>query len=302
MKEYLSNTPVEEISEKQIDFYSKWLVEQNALNSLSVNEPRIFNDVFEQNNVLAISGLRLFPAVGFKDHLGVDQSSKILKENIARLTNAGIDGVVLESYMDRPHKMFYDDKSLLDYYLNLALLAKDESKGKLKVGINFILFDIYGALSIAKLANLDFVVVDEFVNHVECSKEEADYDHSFIFNPNPSKVKNFQNHINAKNILILAGTHSNYYPPVEPVDFHTSVEKAHANSASAIVMGKGNADLYNLSDNHKIPILVSGGIKYEDIDWIKKNKFRGFLAGSLFEEKFGFIDPLKVEAVMNTVK
>lgn len=302
MKENLSNMPVEEISDRQISFYVKWLSEHKELGSERKYTAATFDEVFRNRSVLAISGLRLPPATGFRGHLGLKQTVEILKENLTKLRNTGINGVILESYLDKPHKIFYDDKKLLDYYLNLATIAKKESKGKFKVGINLILFDVYGALAIAKSAGLDFVAVDEFVNPVECSKEEANFDYSFIFDPKPTSVRDFQRDINAENILVLAGSHSNYYPLVKTFDFESSVQKAVTNSAAAVVLGKDNAHLYNSNGKFTVPVLISGGIKYEDIDWIKKDKFRGFLAGSLFEEKFGVIDPKKVESVLEMVK
>ncbi|MDP3917837.1 MAG: BtpA/SgcQ family protein [Candidatus Woesebacteria bacterium] len=298
MKEYL---PVEEISESQAKFYSKWVAEHKDLASEEKDTNKIFDEVFGKD-IVAIAGLRLLPAIGFERHPSFEHVAQNLKENLVKLRETGIDGVVLESYMDRPHRIFYDDKNLLDYYFNLALIAKKESEGKFRVGINLILFDIYGALTIAKSASLDFVAVDEFVDPIECSKEEANFDHSFIFKPNPALVKDFQRNIDAKNIIILAGSNSNYYPLVNPTNFEASAQKANLNSAAAVVLGKDNAHLHGSNNKFNIPILVSGGIKCEDIEWIKKDNFRGFLAGSMFEEKLGVIDAKKVIDVLKVLK
>lgn len=302
MKENLSNLPIEEISDKQIEFYLDWTSKHNEQGLAEKAHNTFFDEIFGKNGVVAISGLRMPPAIGFEGYQSLEQTKEDLIKNLSKLRNTGIDGVVLESYMDRPHKIFYDNSKLLNYYLSLAQVAKEESGDKFKVGINLILFDIYGSLAIAKSAGLDFVAVDEYVNPVECSREEANFDHSFVFDPKPSGVATFQKEINGENILILGGTHSNYYPLVEPVTFESSVKKADKNSASAIILGKNNKHLFQPDSLLSLPVLISGGIRYEDLDWIKTNKFRGFLAGSLFEEGFGIIDSKRVETVLKVLK
>lgn len=297
MKEKPNSFPKERITETQTIFYKDWVSKMLGTQPSAGAKQAEYNDIFSNKHIVAISGLRLPPAPSFLGYPGINTVKEKLKRNILSLRGTGVDGVVLESYLDRPHRIFYDDVQLLEYYHQIATFAKRLSQGEFKVGINLILFDIFGALSIAKTAGLDFVAVDEYVNNVSCSKEESNYPNSFIFEPHPELVNNFRDQIGAMDIAIFGGSHSNYYPLVGSVDLNDSIVVASNNGAAAVILGKDNRDIFKY-ENGPLPVLASGGIKFEDLDWIAKMRFAGFMAGSLFESSFGVIDRDKTTNVM----
>lgn len=290
----------ETIRAGDVDFYFNWLEKNKKDTTIEIGRKSL-EELFGKKQGIVIDGLRVPPAPGFENHRNFAETEQLLRQNMRVLREAGVDGVVIETNLDRPHRIFYKDEELLDYYLRIAQIAKEEA-GEMKIGLNLILFDIFGSLAVAKAVGLDFAVTDEFIEDLICPPEETHRDESFQFHPRPDLVANFREKIGAQDIFLFAGTHANYYDLVGEIPFSSSVESAQKHGADAIVVGKNQARVVEEAKNFSLPVFVAGGIQEDDFGWIQEKQFNGFAAGSLFESDWSVIDRQKAERIMRQLK
>src|SRR3989338_1079991 len=233
--------------------------------------------LFKNKKLFVIGMVHTAPLLGYKNSPGFKEVEKKFMQDLKFLVAGGIDAVMIENNYDIPH--FETAKpSTIPQLTDLCLKARKFTKKPL--GLCVLWNDYKTALSIAKIANFNFVRVPVFVDRVKT--------HYGIFSGKAKEAIEFRKKIDAENILIFADIQVKHAEHLIKRSLNDAVREAVAKTAE------------------NIPVILGSGITLENV---KKYDVDGLIVGSYFkgesnskERDFHNIFPWKVKMQKERVK
>lgn len=146
---------------------------------------------------------------------------------------------MIENNYDLPHTRILDPEVLVQMTLVCDALRK---RTTLPIGICCLWNDWKAALSIAKFAQLQFVRIPVFVDHVRTH-------YGYEIQEDPAQIIEYKNHIGAQDIRIITDIHVKHSDILNSDSLETSANKAiAAGSNGLIITGKWTGDLPLMAD------------------------------------------------------
>jgi len=243
------------------------------------------------------------PLLGYKESPGIKEVEKKFMYDLRALVDGGVDAIMIENNYDIPH---YEKAkpSTVPQLTDLCLKARKLTKKPL--GLCVLWNDYETALSIAKIADFQFVRIPVFVDRVK-----TDYG---IFEGKAKECLAFRKEIGADDILIFADVQVKHAEHLIKRPLYKAVGAAVKSKADAIIItGKWTGDPPTENDvleakksAGKIPVVLGSGIIPENI---KRYDVDGLIVGTYFKGKVGLskkdyhnIFPWKAKIQMNLVK
>lgn len=236
------------------------------------------------------------PLLGYKNSPGIKEVERKFMQDLKALIGGGVDSIMIENNYDVPH--FETAKlSTIPQLTDLCLKARKLTKKPL--GLCVLWNDYETALSIAKVASLDFIRIPVFVDKVKT--------HYGMFSGKAKEAVKFREKISAENILIFADIQVKHAEHLIKRPLKNAVREAVAKKADAIIItGKWTGDPPTVQDVSeakvsagKIPVILGSGITPENV---KQYNVDGLIVGSYFkgdgnpkEKDFHNIFPWKVK-------
>lgn len=255
-----------------------------------------FKKIFGNKRPVIIGMVHCAPLLGYKKSPGIGEIEKKFMQDLMALISGGVDAVMIENNYDVPH--FEIAKlSTIPQLTKLCLMARKFTKKP--IGLCVLWNDYETALSIAKIANLNFVRVPVFVDKVK-----TDYG---IFDAKADKCIKFRKEIKAEEILIFADVQVKHADHLIKRSLKNATWEAKKKKADAVIItGKWTGDPPTVEDVLEakkavlnVPIILGSGITPENI---KKYAAEGAIIGSYFkgdgnpkERDFHNIFPWKVK-------
>ena len=259
--------------------------------------------LFKNKKLFVIGMVHTAPLLGYKNSPGFKEVEKKFMQDLKFLVAGGIDAVMIENNYDIPH--FETAKpSTIPQLTDLCLKARKFTKKPL--GLCVLWNDYKTALSIAKIANFNFVRVPVFVDRVKT--------HYGIFSGKAKEAIEFRKKIDAENIFIFADIQVKHAEHLIKRSLNDAVREAVAKKADAVIItGKWTGDPPTENDvkeakksAENIPVILGSGITLENV---KKYDVDGLIVGSYFkgesnskERDFHNIFPWKVKMQKERVK
>src|SRR3989339_268670 len=252
--------------------------------------------LFKNKKLFVIGMVHTAPLLGYKNSPGFKEVEKKFMQDLKFLVAGGIDAVMIENNYDIPH--FETAKpSTIPQLTDLCLKARKFTKKPL--GLCVLWNDYKTALSIAKIANFNFVRVPVFVDRVKT--------HYGIFSDKAKKAIEFTKKISAESIMIFADVQVKHAEHLIKRPLKDTVSEAVAKKADAIIItGKWTGDPPTIEDvleakkaAKNIPVILGSGITSKNV---KRYNVDGLIVGSYFkgdgdpkEKDFHNIFPWKVK-------
>lgn len=236
-----------------------------------------FLKLFKKNKPIIIGMVHCAPLLGYKNSPGILKVEKNFFSDLKALVNGGIDAIMIENNYDIPH--FEKAKlSTIPHLTDLCLKARKFTKKPL--GLCVLWNDYEAALSIAKVADFDFIRVPVFVDKVK-----TDYG---IFDAKAKKCKSFRKQIQAEDILIFADVQVKHAKHLIKRPLGEAVSEAVVKKADAVIVtGKWTGDPPTKKDvakakeaAGKTPVILGSGITPENI---KNFDADGYIVGTYFK-------------------
>lgn len=241
---------------------------------MSINK---LKKIFKNRKPIVVGMVHCAPLMGYDDSPGIKEVEKKFTQDLKALVAGGVDGIMIENNYDVPH---YEKakSSTIPQLTKLCLEARKLTKKPL--GICVLWNDYEAALSIAKMANFQFVRVPVFVDKVE-----TDYG---IFNAKADDCIKFRKQINAENILIFADVQVKHAKHLIKRSLNNAIAEAIKKQADGIIVtGKWTGDPPTIKDvkeakkeTKNVPLILGSGIIPENI---KNYDVDGFIVGSYFK-------------------
>lgn len=243
------------------------------------------------------------PLLGYKSHPGIKRVEKKFMGDLKALVYGGIDAVMIENNYDIPH---YERAQISTIPQLTELCLKARKFTQKPLGLCVLWNDYEAALSIAKVADFQFVRIPVFVDKVKT--------HYGIFNAKAEESIKFRKEINAENILIFADVQVKHAKHLIKRPLNDAVREAVVKKADAIIItGKWTGDPPTVQDvveakksAKNTPIILGSGITPENVN---EYDVDGLIVGSYFkgdgnpkEKDFHNIFPWKVKIQKTRVR
>ncbi|MFH1367305.1 MAG: BtpA/SgcQ family protein [Patescibacteria group bacterium] len=235
--------------------------------------------LFKNKKPFVIGMIHCAPLLGYKNFPGVKQVKKKFEQDMAALIKGGVDSIMIENNYDIPH---YEcaKRSTIPILTKLCLEARQRTNKPL--GLSILWNDYETALSIAKIADFNFVRIPVFVDKVK-----TDYG---IFNAKANECLSFRKKIKADTILIFADVQVKHAEHLIKRPLARAVKEASDKKADGIIItGKWTGDPPNEEDVKEakksalgLPIILGSGVTPKNI---KKYGADGIIIGSYFKGK-----------------
>lgn len=221
-----------------------------------------FKKIFSGHEGVIIGAVHFPPLVGYEGFPGLPEALKNALADIGAFEKGGADAVIIENNYDLPHT----ENAGAGTISSMTYLALEiKSKTKLPVGINVLWNDFRAALSIAKIANLDFIRIPVFVDTVE-----TDFG---VIRGQADEATAFRSSIGADNAAIFTDIHVKHSKMVSKLTLRESAELAIKKGSDAlIVTGKWTGDPPTTEDLKDVrdaagtfPILCGSGVDKENV-------------------------------------
>ena len=258
---------------------------------------------FGKKKPIVIGMIHCAPLLGYENSPGINESEKKFVQDLKALIGGGVDAIMIENNYDIPH--FETAKlSTIPQLTDLCIKARKLTQKPL--GLCVLWNDYETALSIAKIANFNFIRIPVFIDRVKT--------HYGIFDGKFKEVIKFRKKINADNILIFADVQVKHAEHLIKRSLGHAVRAAVGKKADAIIItGKWTGDPPMIEDvieakkaAKNVPIILGSGITPENV---KNYMVSGLIVGSYFkgngnpkEKDFHNIFPWKVKMQKNRVK
>lgn len=233
--------------------------------------------IFKKDKNIVIGMVHCAPLLGYKDFPGIKGVEKKFLGDLKALIDGGVDAIMIENNYDIPH-FERAKRSTVPHLTDLCLKARKETEKPL--GLCVLWNDYETALSIAKIANFNFVRIPVFIDRVK-----TDYG---IFDAKADECLEFKKQIKAEDVLIFADVQVKHAKHLIKRPLHEAVSEAIAKKADAVIItGKwtGNPPTEKDVEEAKnfagdMPIFLGSGITPENV---KKYKVKGIIVGSYFK-------------------
>ena len=233
--------------------------------------------IFKKKKPLVIGMVHTAPLLGYQDSPGLKKTEQKFMQDLKALVDGGVDAVMIENNYDIPH--FETAKlSTIPQLADLCLKARKFTKKPL--GLCVLWNDYETALSIAKIANLDFVRIPVFVDRVK-----TDYGTYFA---KAEECIRFRKEICAENVLIFADVQVKHAKHLIKRPLKDAVLDAVTKKADAIIItGKWTGDPPTVDDvreavnvSGKTPVILGSGITPANVH---DYDVSGLIVGSYFK-------------------
>ncbi|MFO8035184.1 MAG: BtpA/SgcQ family protein [Anaerolineales bacterium] len=214
------------------------------------------------------------------------------------LTDAGVDGLIIENFGDIPYRIGEPDP------VQLAVMAGITSRirklADIPLGVN-VQFNAWQAeIAVAFACQANFARVEVFVDTVVSPQG--------IINPCSAEVNRYRQQLNANNIYLLTDIQTKYTQNIFPKKLTQSAKEAVSAGAHAlIVTGAKTGQETPLESVAKVkkvvdvPVLVGSGTTPENVKDVLQTA-DGAIVGSALKEKGEASNQVSPEAVHNFMK
>lgn len=235
------------------------------------------NKLFKNKKPFVIGMVHCAPLLGYKSHPGIKRVEKKFMGDLKALVYGGIDAIMIENNYDIPH---YERAQISTIPQLTELCLKARKFTQKPLGLCVLWNDYEAALSIAKVADFQFVRIPVFVDKVKT--------HYGIFNAKAEESIKFRKEINAENILIFADVHVKHAKQLTKKSLSMAVKEAVRKKADGIIItgdwtGHPPRKKDVLEANKAagdVPVLLGSGINPENI---RKYNTDGIIIGSYFK-------------------
>lgn len=233
--------------------------------------------IFKKKKPFVVGMIHCAPLLGYKKFPGIEKVEKNFMTDLKVLLDGGVDAIMIENNYDIPH--FEKAKpSTIPQLTSLCIKARKLTNKPL--GLCVLWNDYETTLSIAKIADFNFVRIPVFVDKVK-----TEYG---IFNAKADECIQFRKQIQAENILIFADVQVKHAKHLIRRSLDKAVSEAIKKKADAIIItGKWTGNPPTEKDVEeaknvagKTPILLGSGITPKNI---KKYNVDGLIVGSYFK-------------------
>jgi len=237
-----------------------------------------FNKIFKKKNKPTVIGMvHCAPLLGYKESPETKEVEKKFISDLKALIDGGVNAIMIENNYDIPHH----EKAKLSTIPHLTdLCIKARKFTKKPLGLCVLWNDYETALSIAKIANFNFIRIPVFVDKVK-----TDYG---IYSAKADECVKFRKKINAENILIFADVQVKHAEHLIKRPLGNTIKEAIKKKADGIIItGKWTGDPPTKKDvlsakntAGKIPILIGSGVAPHNLN---NYNVDGFIVGSYFK-------------------
>jgi hypothetical protein len=264
-----------------------------------------FQKIFSiKNRPVVIGMVHCAPLLGYENCPGVKEVEEKFLIDLRVLIEGGVDAIMIENNYDVPHHE-KAKLSTIPLLTELCLMARKITKKPL--GLCVLWNDYKTALSIAKVANFQFIRIPVYVDKVD-----TDYG---IFSAKAKETIEFRKKIKGEDILIFADVQVKHAKHLIKRPLASAVKDAVRNNADAVIItGKWTGDAPTEKDVQdaiksagKTPVILGSGITIKNLDHY--NNVDGFIVGSYFkgegdpkEKDYHNIFSWKVEIKKNRVE
>jgi membrane complex biogenesis BtpA family protein len=172
-----------------------------------------------------VAVVHLPPSPGCVGFHGADSSERQLAADLDTLSNAGVDGVLLENENDKPHTLTASPEQER-WLARLAGFARRQLT--VPLGINVQRIDWQAALRIAAKASLDMVRLDVFVDRVRMLDRTVQVD--------PLAVRQLRDALGAERVQLWTDVQVKHAEVLEPRPLAVSAGRAFAEGADAVLV------------------------------------------------------------------
>lgn len=263
----------------------------------------VFKKLLNNKKPFVIGMVHCVPLLGYESSPGIREVEKNFVHDLKALLAGNVDAVMIENNYDIPH-LEKAKVSTVPQLTQLCLLARKMTKKPL--GLCILWNDYEVALSIAKVAKLNFIRIPVFVDKVK-----TDYG---IFSGKANEVIEFRKKIRAEDVLIFADVQVKHAEHLIKRPLKDAVREAVSKKADAVIItGKWTGDPPSIEDvaeakkaARKVPVILGSGITPENV---KEYDVDGIIVGSYFkgesnpkEKDYHNVFPWKVRLQKDRVK
>jgi uncharacterized protein len=233
--------------------------------------------IYSRKRPFVIGMVHCAPLLGYEDFPGIKEVRKNFMSDLKALIAGGVNAIMIENNYDIPH---YEKakSSTIPHLTRLCIEVRKMTKKPL--GLCVLWNDYEIALSIAKIADFDFVRIPVFVDKVK-----TDYG---IFTAKADECIKFRKKIDAENILIFADIQVKHAKHLIRRPLSEAVREAVGKKADAVIItGKWTGDPPTKKDvreaskvARKKPVILGSGITSENV---KHYDVDGLIVGSYFK-------------------
>lgn len=220
--------------------------------------------------------IHLAPLLGYPAFPGFAKVEEKFLFDLKTLIKGGVDAILIENNYDIPHNECARPTTIPQ--LTQICLAARKLTSK-PLGLCILWNDYLSALTIAKLANFQFVRIPVFVDRVK-----TEYG---IFPPRADECLAFRQAIKAKNVLIFADVQVKHSKHLIKRTIAAAAVDAESHGADAVIVtGKWTgdpptvADVEKVKNTIKIPLILGSGITPENIT---NYRLDGAIVGTYFK-------------------
>lgn len=213
------------------------------------------------------------------------------------LIEGGVDGILIENYGDMP---FSKKVSKLTISAMSYVISRIEEIADIPIGVNVLRNDWEGALSIAKVFDLDFIRVNVYTGVT--ATEQG------IIEGNASEIQKFLSS-NDIETQIFADIDVKHGSSIFPKDIERAAEEGavRGNADALILSGSRTGEPVNIADIKRakksvdVPILVGSGLRTGNIKRVMQNA-QGAIVGTSLKEEGGIDKPVSLERVKDLME
>lgn len=240
--------------------------------------------------------IHLPPLPGYTESPGIESVVDTALEDYTKLTNGGVDGVLVENEYDRPHQV----RSTPETTAAMTRITNEivRVKQRAAVGCEILLHDPKASLAAAATAGGSFIRVDYFVDRMR----RPEYGE---FEVDPDEIIRYRSRINADHILILADIQVKYAEMIEPRPLSVSARAAMEKGADAVVVtGTETGKPPSLVDLREaavgIPVLIGSGLDAGNAKELLGECDGAIVGTSIMSDKH--VDSNKLAQLINAVR
>lgn len=236
-----------------------------------------FKNLFKNKKPFIIGMIHTAPLLGYENSPKIEEVEKKFMVDFQALKDGGVDAIMVENNYDIPH---YEQaqRSTIPQLTDLCLKTRKLTKKPL--GLCVLWNDYETALSIAKLANFQFIRVPVFVDKVK-----TDYG---IYEPMAKKVIDFRKRIDAENVLVFTDVQVKHAEHLIQRPLGEAIKEAiNKGSDGIIITGKWTGDPPTIEDVSKatevagdVPVILGSGVTPENLH---NYNVDAFIVGTYFK-------------------
>jgi membrane complex biogenesis BtpA family protein len=234
-------------------------------------------DLFKNKKPFVIGMIHTAPLLGYENSPKIEEVERKFLADFRALEDGGVDAIMIENNYDIPH---YEQalRSTIPQLTDFCLRARKSTMKPL--GLCVLWNDYETALSIAKLADFQFIRIPVFVDRVQ-----TDYG---IYEPKADEVIAFRKKIDAENVLIFTDVQVKHAEHLIKRPLNEAVKEAiEKHSDGIIITGKWTGDAPTTEDVIQatatagdVPVILGSGVTPENLHDYDVD---AFIVGSYFK-------------------